>query len=99
MGIGGRRTKHERQTTDYRGRRPNISSRSLAARPPSHPRSEKKNAPARASRGAGSPIRCGGSAAIAEEAQQEQEQVDEVEVERQRAHDSLAADDGAVLHR
>src|ERR687888_529110 len=39
------------------------------------------------------------SATVAEEAQQEQEQVDEVEVERERAHHSLAADDGAVLHR
>src|SRR6266436_4015003 len=40
-----------------------------------------------------------GSAAIAEEAQHEQEQVDEVEVERQRAHHGLAADNGSVLHR
>src|SRR5215813_14052483 len=42
---------------------------------------------------------CGRSATVAEEAQQEQEQVDEVEIERERAHHRLAADDGAVFHR
>ena len=39
------------------------------------------------------------SAAIAEEAQHEKEQVDEVEIERQRPHHGLATDDRAVLHR
>src|SRR5262249_43766217 len=42
---------------------------------------------------------CGRSATVAEEAQQEQEQVDEVEIERERAHHRLAAHDSAVLHR
>src|SRR5262245_56586294 len=42
---------------------------------------------------------CGRSATVAEEAQQEQEQVDEVEIERERAHHRLAAHDGAVFHR
>src|SRR5262245_62047082 len=36
-------------------------------------------------------------AAIAEEAQQEQEQVDEVEIERESAHHCLAAGDSAVI--
>src|SRR5436190_10803501 len=40
-----------------------------------------------------------GLAAIAEKAQHEQEKVDEVEIERQRAHHGLAAYDGAVLLR
>src|SRR4051812_37733500 len=57
-----------------------------------------KNAPAM-SRGAELRFRSDTSAAIAEEAQHEQEQVDEVEVERERAHDGLAADGGAVLLR
>jgi hypothetical protein len=39
------------------------------------------------------------SAAVAEQPQQHQEQVDEVEIEPQRAHDRLAAGDGAVVHR
>jgi CO/xanthine dehydrogenase Mo-binding subunit len=39
------------------------------------------------------------SATIAEEAQQEYEDVDEVEIERKRAHYRFAADDRAVLHR
>src|ERR1700756_2205046 len=37
------------------------------------------------------------SAAVAEYAQQHEEQVDEVEVEPQRAHDRLAAGDRAVI--
>src|SRR5438270_11199214 len=51
------------------------------------------------------PGRCNGqsvpcaSAAVAEEAQQEEEQVDEVEVKRKRTHHRFAADDGAVFHR
>src|SRR3954467_10035741 len=39
------------------------------------------------------------SAPVAEQAQHHQEQVDEVEVERERAHHSLAATDGAVIVR
>src|SRR5579871_6368653 len=39
------------------------------------------------------------SAAVAHEAQQEQEQVDEVEIERQGAHHRLPAGDSAVIHR
>ena len=39
------------------------------------------------------------SAAVAEQPQQHQEQVDEVEIEPQRAHDRLAAGDGTVVHR
>src|SRR4051812_43258589 len=39
------------------------------------------------------------SAAIAEKAQHEQEQVDEVEIERQRAHHGFAAYNGAVFLR
>src|SRR6266853_97087 len=39
------------------------------------------------------------SAAVAEQTQQEQEHVDEVEVERERAHHGLASRDGAVVHR
>src|SRR5580704_13428057 len=39
------------------------------------------------------------STAIAEEAQHEQEQVDEVEIERQCPHHRLAADDGTILLR
>src|SRR5262249_58015523 len=39
------------------------------------------------------------SAPVAEQAEQHQEQVDEVEVEGQRAHHGLAAGDGAVIHR
>src|SRR5262245_23501567 len=35
--------------------------------------------------------------AVAEEAQQEQEQVDEVEIERESAHHGLTAGDGAVI--
>src|SRR5450759_4266122 len=37
--------------------------------------------------------------AVAHKAQQEQEQVDEVEIERKRAHHRLAAGDGAVVVR
>src|SRR6266487_4581601 len=59
---------------------------------------QKESAPA-VGRGACFQVGCCASAAVAEEAQHEQEQVDEVEIERQRAHDGLAADDGAVLHR
>src|SRR5215813_10210741 len=40
---------------------------------------------------------CWRLAAVAEEAQQEQEQVDEVEIERKSAHHGLAAGDGAVI--
>src|SRR6476659_7347643 len=39
------------------------------------------------------------SAAVAEQPQQHQEEVDEVEIEPQRAHDRLAAGHGAVVHR
>src|ERR1700694_960029 len=39
------------------------------------------------------------SAPIARQAQQHQEQVDEVEIERKRPHDHFAAADGAVVHR
>ena len=58
--------------------------------------SPKTNAPA-FGRGAvvqSVPVR---SAAVAEEAQHEQEQVDEVEVERERTHHRLAGRDRAVL--
>src|ERR1700730_7979875 len=40
-----------------------------------------------------------GLTAVAEEPKEEHEQVDEVEIERQRAHYSLAADNRAVIHR
>src|SRR5215216_7037909 len=49
--------------------------------------------------GAQSRALCCCSATVAEQAQQHQEQVDEVEIERQRTHDGLAAGDGAVIHR
>src|SRR3974390_3591478 len=38
------------------------------------------------------------SAAVAEQPQQHEEQVDEVEIERQRTHHRLAAGDGAIVH-
>ena len=59
--------------------------------------SAKENAPALA--GALYIRRLNSLAAIAEQAKQHQEQVDEVEIEPQRAHHRLAAGDGAVIHR
>src|SRR5690349_18076432 len=52
----------------------------------------------------GGPGRCAqskrlDSASVAQESQHEQEEVDEVQVERERAHHRLAADDRAILHR
>ena len=56
----------------------------------------KTKAPRRSpGRFANSALQC--LAPVAEQAQQHQEQVDEVEVERQRAHDSLAPRDRAVI--
>src|SRR6266498_686055 len=52
----------------------------------------------RTSRGASSHEHLGPSAPIARQAQQHQEQVDEVEIERQRPHHHFAAADGAVVH-
>src|SRR5829696_7921322 len=42
---------------------------------------------------------CYGLAPVADQAQQHHEQVDEVEVERQRAHHGLAAERAVVIHR
>src|SRR5436190_11486483 len=97
MSIAGMaRTEGGRRDTDYRQWRGEINS--PLARCPCSGLFQKQNAPAM-SRGAAIQSRWSASAAIAEQAQHEQEQVDEVEIERQGAHDSLAADDGPVLHR
>src|ERR1700722_18563468 len=57
----------------------------------------KEKAPERGSGASRFHTRC--SAPVAEQPQQHHEQVDEVEIERQRAHHRLAAGDGAVVHR
>src|SRR5580700_9328177 len=56
----------------------------------------KTTAPRRSGRGA---YPCGSdhSAAITEQLEQHREHVDEIQIERQRAHDGLAARDGAVV--
>src|SRR6266568_5837876 len=59
---------------------------------------DKTRAPRREA-GALGRCRSGGSTPVAEQAQQHEEQVDEVEIERERAHHRLAAPDGAVVHR